>query len=549
MAIKELPLRLRTLSPVIITASHDSQVMTATQPIIPGNALRGVFASRYIRTHHLGRDAHKDQGFRRLFLGGLRFLAAQPERDGRRAFFLPLSLLKEKQKQGQPANLQDLFASEERLQGYKPFKGMAVQTGNRLAPVSTNTSIALHMTRADTKRRLRGSSQDGGIFNYEAIAAGQNFLGSIIGEEKDLDALCAGIGLRPDAHGFDCQIGRSHYTEYGHCRLELHPSAEPACLPEMSDVHDQAVLLRLDAPCLPLPSASACTLPNAKEALENLLQTYLGEGFSLGKFFSAADEAGGFVGIWCLQRPRVAGLAAGTAFELQKATPWTAEDLTRLRNIAAAGIGQRTEEGFGQLRVWRCADPKLASSTPAVQEKSPYVIPDTVKQQVKNILLRRIKEQLRIYAHDDAQGLRLPKDSQHAFSELSAMLYAAHMGNGSTREAMEHAIQSRKSHTDHYVRDKQEKANTPLQKKLADIHFPDGYSLDDCFTGGALPYERGHRSWAQDMDRRGHLQSLLQTMGWQEGDFPTDDGECYFEYWRWFFRFGRKKARLTGRNA
>ena len=119
MAIKELPLHLRTLSPVIITASHDSQVMTATQPIIPGNALRGVFASRYIRTHHLGRDAHKDQDFRRLFLGGLRFLAAQPERGGKRAFFLPLSLLKEKQKQGQAANLQDLFASEERLQGCK----------------------------------------------------------------------------------------------------------------------------------------------------------------------------------------------------------------------------------------------------------------------------------------------------------------------------------------------------------------------------------------------------------------------------------------------
>lgn len=547
MAIKELPLRLRTLSPVIITASHDSQVMTATQPIIPGNALRGVFASRYIRTHHLGRDAHKDQGFRRLFLGGLRFLAAQPERDGRRAFFLPLSLLKEKQKQGQPANLQDLFASEERLQGYKPFKGMAVQTGNRLAPVSTNTSIALHMTRADTKRRLRGSSQDGGIFNYEAIAAGQNFLDSIIGEEKDLDALCAGIGLRPDAHGFDCQIGRSHYTEYGHCRLELHPSAEPACLPEMSDVHDQAVLLRLDAPCLcrqRLPARS----PTRRKPWKIYCRRTWGRASPLASS-----------SLLLTRQAALSAFGACSARALPDSLPARPSSYKKPRHgqlrISPAsgtsplrGLG-RTEEGFGQLRVWRCADPKLASSTPAVQEKSPYVIPDTVKQQVKNILLRRIKEQLRIYAHDDAQGLRLPKDSQHAFSELSAMLYAAHMGNGSTREAMEHAIQSRKSHTDHYVRDKQEKATPPLQKKLADIHFPDGYSLDDCFTGGALPYERGHRSWAQDMDRRGHLQSLLQTMGWQEGDFPTDDGECYFEYWRWFFRFGRKKARLTGRNA
>ena len=53
----------------------------------------------------------------------------------------------------------------------------------------------------------------------------------------------------------------------------------------------------------------------------------------------------------------------------------------------------------------------------------------------QNILLRRIKEQLRIYAHDDAQGLRLPKDSQHAFSELSAMLYAAHMKKGDCRKS------------------------------------------------------------------------------------------------------------------
>lgn len=554
MAMRELNVKIQTLSPVILTAANDSQVMTATQQLIPGSVLRGILATRYIQEQRLGKDAHRDAGFRQLFFEKLRFLPVQPEQNGKRAFALPLSLLKEKAKAGETAKIQDSLLSDEHPDNYKSFRGMAVRTAKGLEPVSVSTSISLHMTRSDALRRLLGSSQDGGIFNYEAIDAGQTFLGSIIGEHEDLVALQKGLSY--SSKGLTCHLGRSKYTEYGLCRLNFLSEDAVSDLPQTEDVEKQAVLLRLDSDYLPAVVPSPAQVPNAEQELQNELQAKLGKEFHLTKVFAKAMSTGHFVGVWSMQQPRAVGLAAGTAFELQKDSAWTMADMQKLSALAVSGIGRRTAEGFGQLRVWPREKVALAEKQ---EQKAGFhtlprellPLPASIRQQVKEILLHRIKEQLRMYAYEDAQGLRMPKGSQHFFSELANILRSAQQGNGSTRKQMEAALAAKKDYRDDYLRDKQTKSVAKFQKYLSGIYFTDGHALGDFFHGSVLPYDKSQtRSWKRDLSGdEAHLDQLLQDASLQEKDFQLDDGECYFEYWRWFCRFARKRARQVGRDA
>ena len=62
------------------------------------------------------------------------------------------------------------------------MKGFGAVHDGTVRCVAVQRGITLHMSRTDLKdgsgmERLAGRSQSGGIYNYEAIAAGQTFEG------------------------------------------------------------------------------------------------------------------------------------------------------------------------------------------------------------------------------------------------------------------------------------------------------------------------------------------------------------------------------------
>ena len=556
MAVKQMLIQIETLAPLILTAAHDSQVMTSTQRLIPGNALRGVLANRYITQQNLGRDAHRDPQFRRLFLQKLRFLAAQPEKQEQRAFILPLSLLKAKKTSGEELEnhpeIQDLLRNQQRKPGYKPLKGMAISTPQGLSLVQVPTRIKLHMTRSDKGRRLLGSSRDGGIFNYEAIKVGQRFLGCILGEQDDLMALLKGLQVTENS-SILCHIGRSHFTEYGQCRLAFSNITDAENLIQREDITKDRVYLRLDAPFFPFGPADAARMKDAGALLQQVLQKHLGDEFSIKQIYSASAESGSFNGIWKMQQPQMVGLAAGTVFALQKNSPWTDVEIQKLNQLCFDGIGRGKQEGFGQLRHWPSQKTFLTDETERETVSKPTGFPQMVAQQVTGILLERIKEQLRIFAAEDVQSLYLGKGTAQFFSKLAMYLreawYQAQKVTPSkgkqqvrVRHELEQLIQKKRTYQNGYQHDKKVKALSPFEKKLKGIALH-GYSMEDYFDGDHLPYDVSpQRDWRRCLGDEKQRKQLLQDIGLQMDDLPVDDGECYFEYWRWFCRLGRKKA-------
>ena len=549
--MKRVKVTIEALSPLILTDASNSTVMTATKSSIDGTILRGVLAHRYIGKNQLGDKAHADDGFRKLFFGGLRFVAANPMQDDRRSFVLPLSLQKEKQKDPDkmPA-IQDLLTEKNPEQGYKSLRGLAVEQGDTLIPVHPRTNISLHLSRSAAKERLIGSSREGHIFNYESIDAGQSFCGYIYGEEDNLRALAVGCGC--DNGPVTVHIGRSHYTQYGTCRMTL-DAPEDVPEPAQTDVRDNVVLLRLDTVFLPDPTAQIATLsqaPDARTKLQVAMQV-MGEGFHVTDAYSAAAEVENFVGVWGMKQARQYGLAAGTVFALQKDSAWTEDDLKHLAALLQNGIGVRREEGFGQLCIWPNKDFHLAKRQAGTKTDSAITIPDAVRKQVQHILQQKILEQLRIYAWEDTSRMSCGRNTTHFFARLLNLLEQAR--GPQVREKLRESILAIGSHRDTKIHDK-EKSQSPFERTLKRIDVG-AESLYELLAGSAkMPYAVSEkRSWLRDLGdstlpgQQNDLEQLLSEAGLNEADFPMEDGVYFYEYWHWVLRYARKKAATQAR--
>ena len=83
-------------SPTLIANTSAAGVLTSTRDTIDGRVLRGIFASQFIKTHNLGKEAHKNQEFMGLFYGDLRFVSAYKDTPKGTSIPAPLSLQKYK---------------------------------------------------------------------------------------------------------------------------------------------------------------------------------------------------------------------------------------------------------------------------------------------------------------------------------------------------------------------------------------------------------------------------------------------------------------------
>ncbi len=541
--MEKIEVMIETLSPVVLSAVSNSTVMTDTRRNIPGTVLRGILAERYICNRGLGRNAHLDEGFRRLFFHRLRFVDANPSEGGQRSFVLSLSMQKEKARSGKEApKIQDLLKTDCPVDGYKSFRGRAVLQEGKLKTVDVATSISLHMSRSEDQERLVGSSQSGKIFNYESIDVGQVFQGSILGEKEDLDALMQALALENGV--LDCQVGRSRYVQYGACRMRFLPMEHLAAV-TAADLRENGILLRLDTAFLP-----TCEYQGTSDRMLQAVADAMGaEHFEILQVHAASEEVENFVGIWKMKHPRQYGLAAGSVFLLKRRDgDWSAEELERLSSLLYQGIGLRREEGFGQLRVWPWQDyglsvpeKKQQGDGEPMEDASCRKLPESLKKQVKRILEQRILEQLRVYAGEDVAAMRLPAGSTHFFARLLDMMERVR-GEDSLRNSLAKLLEEESSHRDDRIHDK-EKERTPFARKMAEIYVR-GNSLEEYLHGRIfLPYEEASgRSWKKDVGGQDTCDRLMKDVGLAEADFALDDGKYFYEYWHGVFRLARKKA-------
>ena len=546
--MKKIRVKIETLSPIVLTTRTNTTVMTSSHDFFSGTLVRGMLAERYIEAKNLGSQAQEDEDFLGLFFDKLRFVAAYPVRasDGKRASFVPASV--QRLKDGEA--VRDLLSDAPEA-GYKTLRGFAVIEDGGIEKVDVAKNISLHMSRSNVKERqgkergssslerLAGRSRDGAIYNYEAVEKGVRFEGEVFGEDAALESFMDALGTA----SWTAQAGRARHAQYGACRVQLEPvefmpeSVEPDA--------DNRINLRLETPLLAADDLLSSAAAALQQIVDRLNEGTAGE-FSLHAYdpkrsaaqgdventvFADFVEVDNFVGIWGMKRPRAVALAAGSVFAVEKESAWTESDKERLQRLLYDGVGARTEEGFGQLRLWHLQPLSLAKR---MQQKERRAVKSPeVRRRAKELLLCAAQRKMVVYAAEDVQKLAGGEGTAHFFARLDSMW--AHGRTNMQSSALREEIRNQKGNE-----------STPFAKKLKMIKL-DGCSLEELLMEASLadmPYNKKRR-WKKELGE--DLEAFLEDVG--EPDFLTSDtakDALFYAYWHNLFRFARKAAAGKG---
>jgi len=517
MNMKKIKVSVKLLAPVVLSRLNNTTVMTETHDNISGSILRGVLASQYIEAKKLGKEAHNDSEFCSLFFEKLRFTEANPvERvTGERSFVLPMSLMALKsgmkpEKADDPV-VQDMLVDTNTRKNYKAKRGYAAIKDGAIYGTSVKKDIRLHMSRGEAEERLLGSSLNGGVYNYEALSAGQSFEAAIYGDADSLQKLMNTVHL--EGKTITVHIGRSKYTQYGKCGLTF-SQMEDVTLPAASG---DKICLRLDSPLIPFDSEWT----DAAGVFEDIFDEY---GLHVEDVFASSAEIGNFVGIWQMNRPKEAALAAGSVVRLSGIHD--AQTMEKLMELCFKGVGRRTEEGFGQLRVWEPSNSYTIGEAKKCEEVEALKnIPQAVKDIARAVMERKIEERLKHMAGLDAGSIRSRVHGKtHFFAELVQLLDAAKaepskgIGLAKRFEAL--------------LRKQPQYANgRPFKSHLDSVDI-NGKHLEDAMFDE-------HFYVRQERMQSGELRSFMDCIG---GRLELTKDAFYYAYWHQFFLSARKAA-------
>ena len=425
-----LKYRIETRSPVVISKISGDANMVATQEYIPGSTVLGVLARHFISERHAGRPAHEyDEFYKWFLLGELKignaYVLSQDEYGEHSHFPTPLSIEKEKYDTG----VYDLLFHDQQPDNRKERVGdfCYLQNGS-LYRKTVETTINFHHQR----NRTTGTSEEGKIFNYEAIAAGQIFGGTICGTQDDLQSL-----LNICSDEWPVFIGRSKNAQYGAIKFEFVDKA-PVCLQSQvvwptqekketgEEEPAQSISMTLVSDLI---LYNECGFPTTDaEDLQKALQRYLGE-VRIKKAFIRKNEVEHFVSIWRLKKPSETCFSAGSTFLLEMAR----EEVSRLAAIQQTGIGERTHEGFGRcvfaLQIPKYDDLSLRNEDEdeagRKTRKPPGDVPEEVRRIITAIVQRIIRERVALDAINQ-QGNFNYLPSNALIGRLQALAESAH---------------------------------------------------------------------------------------------------------------------------
>ena len=315
---------IKLLEPVI--AAHRSGKPLDCEDFIFGSAIAGVFATRYIeKNKEITRtDAYTDKNFRRIFLEGeVKFTAAMPC-DGDCIFYPAPAMLKTNKIE------KDLFDESMGIAKEKDSKnpickrlsGFISMSKNIVLRHNTSKTTFVHHARPVDK----GESE---LFSYEALAEGQCFAGSVIGEEKDL--LCLARMFKEDNI---IRIGRSRTAQYG--KAVIHPKATKMSSNCRKLKKGDTFRLVALSPIIP---------ENEKGINTTDLSTLAGlidKDLEVTRYACSETIIAGYNAKWLLPRTQERAIAEGSVIVFK----YNGDGVVLKENF----VGKRTGEGFGQIR-------------------------------------------------------------------------------------------------------------------------------------------------------------------------------------------------------
>lgn len=320
---------------------------------VPGSALLGVFANLYIKKHNLGKDAHKNPEFERLFLrGGVSFGYAYPEVDEK--VFMPC-----------PAHIQRVKNENRAMLRVKKDSTAVLRKINSLAYMQENTNELLlhepakefrmhharpdnrHIGRAvnDTKGAEKLEGKRGQFYYYTALQKGQRFIGKLKGKQKDVQLLVSLLkGVNDTIH-----LGRSRTAEYGAAKVDV-VNKEPHMGGFLkAKKGDNKVAIYLATP-LTLQNEIGRYVADV-ELLIAQFEREIGAALNIEKMYIKETVLTGYNAKWRLPKQEKQALDAGTVLIVStenKEVDWSL--------IEKQQWGTEIGEGFGEIQVLQYED-------------------------------------------------------------------------------------------------------------------------------------------------------------------------------------------------
>jgi CRISPR-associated protein Csx10 len=418
--------------PLLVTRLEGDPNSAVSYPYVPGSAIRGALASCYLPA--LDFDLAGDPNSRRLFFdGSTRYLNAYPlDRLGARTLPTPLSWFREKGIELQDGEVYDFsvekadYLKQPKSLGESFCQLFGEETEDEddpdleLAQVEfTRTQWQINVHTMRQRDKGRATTEEGAVFRYQAIAAGERLGGVIlVSQPKDV------LTLKGLLTGGDLWLGKSRSGGYGRVCIEnvreVRNWTETVTTPTDLGPGDRLVITFLSDAILRTQDGAY-----ADRLTPDLLPTPLNAAAGFQTAFKRVVPLGGFNRKWGLPLYQSQAIQAGSVFVFDVTSTITAANL---RQLETQGIGERRAEGFGRVAVnWHAKEPVLAVRQVEPEPATPVEISlssDSQKlaqEMVKRLLRRELDRRLANHIHERDLGSLSSWPSNAQLSRLRAI--------------------------------------------------------------------------------------------------------------------------------
>jgi len=427
--MKAITLTLQTQQPILATSFQGDPNSDVSYSYIPGSMIRGAIIGHYMRQNQLAELDLTNKEVKRLFFDAntTRYLNAyllSQEKQPQRTLPLPLCWFKDKDeelKDDSPITVYD-FSIE---RGDNPETPKSVgeyfwkKERGAVKLYKEKRRINIHNFR--DRKKGRSTDNQGELFRYEALDAGQKFQSVILCEDGDVITIQMLLVTEPNIW-----LGGSQSAGYGHTKiidLKTLNHWDEIGIPAEDRENEKNLSITLLSDTL---LRNECGQPVAdpmliKQSVEEVLNISLPEPSNI---FAASTLIGGFNRKWGLPLPQVPALAAGSVMVFEGIEM----NEPQIKQLEAYGIGERREDGFGRVAVNWLQDEEFTVSLPSSSTSS---LPPLRKEGSSHLLAeqmaqRLLQQKLEQYLQTKVGYFRL--DEGISNSQLSRLQSVARQG-------------------------------------------------------------------------------------------------------------------------
>ena len=371
----EIELLLKAESNIMVS----KQLSEVTENYIPGSNIMGSIANKYIKDKKIDNFDNIDEKFINLFLNGkvIYSNAYITEKDGKLEYYpAPLSYSKVKNMNKVYHNKM-IDVNEENIQLSNFGDKFVTLTGeNYIKEVLTSENYH-HQRAKDLSIGHVSEGKDGGTFyQFLSIDQGQYFKTKIIGKGKELNEILKYIKIDEIL-----RVGKSKAAEYGKLRVVNNLKTE---IKETEKTYSKFAVI-LTSPLILFDENKVQIAKDKNTLINKLKETFGIENLKVTKAFIGYSEESGFNAIWKMPKEQVVSYASGTTIVFESESP------VKLKEKYI--LGERINEGYGQLVIYDLADKKDSSLTfkeyKIESEEKKY---SEIQKETRKILNKSIKK-------------------------------------------------------------------------------------------------------------------------------------------------------------